>query len=427
MNHASLFSGIGGAELAATWMEWQNVFHCEINEFPRKVLEYWYPNSVSYEDITTTDFTSWRGKVDILTGGFPCQPFSMAGKRLGAEDDRYLWPHMLRAIREIQPTWVVGENVAGLVTMVQPSEEFEVGCQTSLFNESYRTREEQPYTIEEICQGLEREGYSVQPFVIPACAVGAPHRRDRIWIVAHRTDAGFEGKKGWEVNTDEPHALADTALRGSVAQQTDNPAKKERRKDNEQQSQRREPSKRADGLPDFPLAPADTECSGGRKMDNEVQPKLADGERIDGNGVFRTPPNANSQRWPGGSEQAHEWEEVQAKRAKILCNAERPSSWETSSHPDSNGLQNGNANGKQNTQSRHGFKASCRKASWADFPTQSPVCLRNDGLSLGLVNITFPKWRAESVKALGNAIVPQVIYEIFKAIEDYGNRKNKSL
>lgn len=344
MNHASLFSGIGGAELAATWMEWQNVFHCEINEFPRKVLEYWYPNSISYEDITTTDFTSWRGKVDILTGGFPCQPFSMAGKRLGAEDDRYLWPHMLRAIREIQPTWVVGENVAGLVTMVQPGEEFEVGSQTSLFNESYRTREEQPYTIEEICQGLEREGYSVQPFVIPACAVGAPHRRDRIWIVAHRTDAGFEGKKGWEVNTDEPHALADTALRGSVAQQTDNPAKKERRKDNEQQSQRREPSKRADGLPDFPL---DT------------------------------------------------------------------------SHPDSNGLENRNASGKQNIQSRHGFKAFCRKASWADFPTQSPICGSDDGLSLGLVNITFPKWRAESVKALGNAIVPQVIYEIFKSIENY--------
>ncbi|WP_306302339.1 DNA cytosine methyltransferase [Hoylesella shahii] len=305
-------------------MEWQNVFHCEINEFPRKVLEYWYPNSVSYEDITTTDFTSWRGKVDILTGGFPCQPFSMVGKRLGAEDDRYLWPHMLRAIREIQPTWVVGENVVGLTTMVQPSEEFEVGSQTSLFNESYRTREEQPYTIEEICQGLEREGYSVQPFVIPACAVGAPHRRDRIWIVAHRTDAGFEGKQGWEVNTDEPHAPADTSLRGRVAQQTDNPAKKERRKDNGQQSQRREPSKRADGLPDFPL---DT------------------------------------------------------------------------SHPDSNGLENRNANGKQNTQSRHGFKASCRKASWADFPTQSPICGRDDGLSLGLVNITFPKWRAESVKA----------------------------
>lgn len=347
MNHASLFSGIGGAELAATWMEWQNVFHCEINEFPRKVLGYWYPNSISYEDITTTDFTSWRGKVDILTGGFPCQPFSMAGKRLGAEDDRYLWPHMLRAIREIQPTWVVGENVAGLVTMVQPGEEFEVGSQTSLFNESYRTREEQTYTIEEICQGLEREGYSVQPFVIPACAVGAPHRRDRIWIVAHRTDAGFEGKQGWEVNIDGPHA------------------------------------------------PADTKCSGGRKMDNEVQPKLADGERIDGNG------QQGQRREP-------------SKRADGL-----PDFPLDTSHPDSNGLENRNASGKQNIQSRHGFKAFCRKASWADFPTQSPICGRDDGLSLGLVNITFPKWRAESVKALGNAIVPQVIYEIFKAIEEH--------
>ena len=312
MKHASLFSGIGGAELAATWMEWQNVFHCEINEFPRKVLGYWYPNSISYEDITTTDFTSWRGKVDILTGGFPCQPFSMAGKRLGAEDDRYLWPHMLRAIREIQPTWVVGENVAGLVTMVQPGEEFEVGSQTSLFNESYRTREEQPYTIEEICQGLEREGYSVQPFVIPACAVGAPHRRDRIWIVAHRTDARTE----------------------SVQQG------------------------RKDRISELGLT-IDTKC----------------------------------ERWTKGWNEHGKSEISQEKecRAEQFSGTDSPQGW------------------------------------WRNFPTQSPICGRDDGLSLGLVNITFPKWRAESVKALGNAIVPQVIYEIFKAIEDYGNRKNKSL
>jgi DNA (cytosine-5-)-methyltransferase len=345
MNHASLFSGIGGAELAAAWMGWQNLFHCEISEFPRRVLEYWFPYSVSYEDITTTDFSSWRGKVDILTGGFPCQPFSMAGKRLGAEDDRYLWPHMLRAIREIQPTWVVGENVVGLTTMVQPGEEVEVGGQASLFEENYRTREEQTYTIEEICQGLEQAGYSVQPFVVPACAVGAPHRRDRVWIVAHRADAGVEDLRKRQVDTDEPRAAANTALRGSVAQQTDNPAKRERRKDNGQQSQRREPSKRADGLLgiSFPIA-----------------------------------------------------------------------------HPDSNGQQDWNANGEQNIQSGHGFKTLCCKTSWTDFPTQSPICGRDDGLSLGLVDITFPKWRAESVKALGNAIVPQVIYEIFKAIEEHG-------
>ena len=85
MTHASLFSGIGGPEVAAAMLGWDNAFHCEINPFGRKVLEYWFPNSVSYEDITQTDFTQWRGKIDILTGGFPCQPFSYAGNRGGAE------------------------------------------------------------------------------------------------------------------------------------------------------------------------------------------------------------------------------------------------------------------------------------------------------------------------------------------------------
>lgn len=122
MTHASVFSGIGGPEVAATMLGWDNLFHCEINPFGRKVLDYWYPNSKSYEDITTTDFREWRGRVDVLTGGFPCQPFSYAGRRRGAEDDRYLWPSMYRAIDEIQPTWVVAENVAGILTMVEQGE-----------------------------------------------------------------------------------------------------------------------------------------------------------------------------------------------------------------------------------------------------------------------------------------------------------------
>lgn len=115
LSHGSLFSGIGGFDLAAEWMGWENKFHCEIEEFPKRVLKYYWPNAKSYDDITKTDFTIWRGKIDILTGGFPCQPYSVAGKRLGKEDDRHLWPEMLRAIREIQPSWVVGENVSGLI------------------------------------------------------------------------------------------------------------------------------------------------------------------------------------------------------------------------------------------------------------------------------------------------------------------------
>ena len=116
MRHGSLFSGIGGFDLAAEWMGWENVFHCEWNEFGQKVLKHYWPNAKSYGDIKQTDFNIWRGRIDVLSGGFPCQPYSMAGKRLGKEDDRHLWPEMLRAIREIQPRWIVGENVRGIIS-----------------------------------------------------------------------------------------------------------------------------------------------------------------------------------------------------------------------------------------------------------------------------------------------------------------------
>ena len=115
MKHGSLFSGIGGFDLASEWMGWENIFHCEINTFCRKVLHHYWPNSITYDDIKKTDFTIHRGNIDVLTGGFPCQPYSHAGKRKGSEDDRHLWPEFYRAIREISPTWVIGENVLGLV------------------------------------------------------------------------------------------------------------------------------------------------------------------------------------------------------------------------------------------------------------------------------------------------------------------------
>ena len=193
MTHASLFSGIGGAELAARWVGWKNVFHCEINPFGRRVIEYHFPDSKSYEDVTTTDFSEYRGRIDVLTAGFPCQPFSVAGQRKGAEDNRYLWPEVVRVIREVRPTWVVGENVAGILTMVQPGEETEMGGQTNIFGEIDRKRVllRQEYVVETICRDLEREGYSIQPFIIPACAVGAPHRRDRMWFVANRDSVRF--------------------------------------------------------------------------------------------------------------------------------------------------------------------------------------------------------------------------------------------
>ena len=154
--HGSLFSGFDAPSVAASWMGWKNAFHCEINLFCNEILKYWFPNSEHYEDITKTDFSQWKGKIDVLTGGFPCQPFSLAGQRKGADDNRYLWPHMLRTIQEIRPAWVIGENVAGILTMVQPGKETEVGSQTSLFGEDNRKRIllRQEYVVETICKYL---------------------------------------------------------------------------------------------------------------------------------------------------------------------------------------------------------------------------------------------------------------------------------
>jgi DNA (cytosine-5)-methyltransferase 1 len=164
MTQGSLFSGIGGFDLASEWMGWDNIFHCEINPFGRKVLNYYWPKAISYEDITKTNFTIHRGSIDIISGGFPCQPFSVAGKRKGKDDDRFLWKEMLRAIREIQPSWIVGENVPGLIS----------------WNGGM--------VLNEIKADLEGEGFEVfQPIIIPACGKDAPHRRDRLWIVAHST------------------------------------------------------------------------------------------------------------------------------------------------------------------------------------------------------------------------------------------------
>ena len=222
MTHASVFSGIGGPEVAATMLGWDNLFHCEINPFGRKVLDYWYPNSKSYEDITTTDFREWRGRVDVLTGGFPCQPFSYAGRRRGAEDDRYLWPSMYRAIDEIQPTWVVAENVAGILTMVEQGEVSKVAGTATLFDafDDLRGRYElrETFTLQRICSDLESHGYAVQPVLVPACAVGAPHRRDRVFIVARRiasdSDNGADRRtaredegKGGEERIQERHEV----------------------------------------------------------------------------------------------------------------------------------------------------------------------------------------------------------------------------
>lgn len=292
MRHIGLFAGIGGFELAARWMGWNTIAWSEWDPFCQKVLSYHFPEAKGYGDIKQADFTQYKGQCDILTGGFPCQPYSVAGKRLGKEDERHLWPEMLRVIREVQPRWIVGENVRGLLS----------------WNDGV--------VFEEVCSDLESEGYEVQAFIIPAAGVGAPHRRERVWIIANASDCRCGGRSckqcanGWS-------ELLPRECKGSE------------------------------------MGSEATRCSG---------------EWITTNAENSRPSTCNE-----GSRQEQSW-----RRDERVSLSEH----------------------------------------WENFPTISPVCGGDDGLPSELDGITFPKWRKESIKAYGNAIVPQVAYQLFQAIKN---------
>jgi DNA (cytosine-5)-methyltransferase 1 len=171
MNHLGLFEGIGGFSLAARWAGWETLAWCEWDKNCQRVLKYHFPNAIPHDDITKTDFTRYAGQIDVLTGGFPCQPYSIAGKRLGTADDRHLWPEMLRAIREIGPTWVVGENVAG-ISILGGGE-----------------------TLRRIENDLENIGYEVEVFDIPAYCAGLQTMERHLWIVAKADGKRFKWSK----------------------------------------------------------------------------------------------------------------------------------------------------------------------------------------------------------------------------------------
>lgn len=401
---------------------WENLFHCEINPFGRKVLDYWYPNSKSYEDITTTDFREWRGRVDVLTGGFPCQPFSYAGRRRGAEDDRYLWPSMYRAIDEIQPTWVVAENVAGILTMVEQGEVSKVAGTASLFDafDDLRGRYElrETFTLQRICTDLESHGYAVQPVLVPACAVGAPHRRDRVFIVARRiasdTDNGADRRTARE---DEGNGGEERIQERHEVRKPDEPNQVRREGERiadpadtiSEGLERQDESRSGEGGQRLHLRRDGTRCSGeaiphpdshrGSEVDEHMESELADGAKPVSNGGQR---NVADTDCNGHQPQAASGESESGRRSDNgeSCQRSEPTEWIERFHPLLRGDEAGSGR-------------------WQDFPSVSPVHRGNDGLPFDVDRLTlsFGKWRTEALKAYGNAIVPQVMYEIFRAIE----------
>lgn len=332
--HLGLFEGIGGFSLAAKWMGWETLSWCEWNEFGQKVLRHHFPKAEGFGDITKTDFKKYANRIDILTGGFPCQPFSTAGKRKGTNDERYLWGEMLRAIQEVKPKYVIAENVFGITNI------------------------DGGLVFEQVCLDLEAEGYEVQPFIIPATAKNAPHRRDRVWFVAYRSQ-----------------------------QRCDN------RCDNRQERHIQATSER--------------ELSENKSERNRWQ--FGIGENGSVSSGIDSHPNSD------GQHRCNCEHEINTSEGRIhaQCDIEQMGGDVANTNGIGRRENVSIRNGKSNVNDKIGSPGN----QWENFPTQSPICGGDDGLPTKLDGITFPKWRTESIKAYGNAIVPQIAFELFKQLE----------
>ncbi len=184
----SLFSGVGGFDLGLERAGMEVIFQCEIDAFCQKVLKKHWPNVKLYDDIKQINRTNTVSP-DVLVGGPPCQPASVAGKRKGTSDDRWLWPETLRVVKELKPTWCLFENPTGILSL------------------------EGGVPFEQVLSEMENQGYEVQAFIIPACSVGAPHRRDRVWIIAHARELRMGNVAGSGSYQDLKRELPEAAQR----------------------------------------------------------------------------------------------------------------------------------------------------------------------------------------------------------------------
>jgi DNA (cytosine-5)-methyltransferase 1 len=281
LNHLGLFEGIGGFSLAAQWMGWETKAWCEINPFCQTVLKHHFPKAECFEDIKLANFEKFKGEIDIITGGFPCQPYSSAGKRLGKEDERHLWPDMLRAIREFSHVGLWAKTFSAL--LIGREDWYSTKCK--LIWKLRGTKYSRMY-------------FQLHPSMLPTDGIG-------FGLLPTSHNARTKYRSGINGNGQEQREF------GRIHSK------------------------------EFST---DTKCSGGREMGSNIQ----------------------------------------------------------------RGESNGN-----------GINTTYEQNNWSSFPTQPPICGGDDGIPTEMDGITFSKWRSESIKAYGNAIVPQVALQIFKAIEQY--------
>lgn len=361
MKVISLFAGIEGFGLAAHKVGWEVVASVEWEQFPQLVIKKNFPNTEIHGDIKQFDGRKYRGTIDIICGGFPCQPYSLAGKRKGKNDDRHLWPEMLRVIREVQPTWVIGENVPGLINWSEG------------------------VVFEEVQSDLEAEGYEVQSFILPAAGVGAPHRRDRVWIVAY---SGLFGQKKRQQQAMGCQQLCEERT-------TTNPKSEQNNRHGSRGFFSKPTGTYEQGIVAY------SESYGRSRIENEK----------------------------------YSTERRQPSQCRVgQCNEDG-----ATSNTSGTGQQKQNLS-KEPAEQRYNTRGdNAPGADWQNFPTQSPVYNGDDGISANLVRYILrtggdcyteedaekeakriiSKVRTEGIKAGGNAIVHQVALQIFKSINQF--------
>ena len=407
MEHLSLFSGIGGLDLAAELAGIKTIGQCEWAEYPTKVLEKHWPDVPRWKDIRTLTGESFyertgRRTVDIISGGFPCQPFSVAGKRRGKEDDRYLWPEMVRVVKELRPTWIVGENVTGIIRMA----------------------------LADILSELEACGYRTRTFLIPACAVGARHRRYRVAIVGYS----------------EHNGLSSTEIAGGT-QKTGGREQKRKKEASESSGTGKSRDGQNVGRTENMENPGFCGC--GEQRDVCEQPRRAKFERTgeivadaESQTKGRLPIRKKTEQpgFVGSSEDVQHADSTGCEKQRFATESdeERFASWGCYEgnvcDATSEGLSNrsGKSVGGQGTQ-----EPEPERPMWR--PTESVLGRMVDGISGWLdgdldflINHYWDEepdipriakgidHRVDRLKCLGNAVVPQQFYPIFKAIAEVG-------
>jgi len=385
LKHLDLFSGIGGFSLgleSAGLVE--TVAFCDFDKYCQQVLNKNFPGVPVYGDVKELNYDKLRAdginQVDIITGGYPCQPFSVAGRKKGEQDPRHVWPEMFRLIKELRPTWVIGENVGGHIKL----------------------------GLDSVLENLESEGYSARTFSISASSVGANHKRERVWIVANsgRSSGGKQSPRNskgaglWSFETSEWSTDTNQIARSSERAETMADSTIEGLEGEFRSKLQRTGEGLTDGSETIDRDVADSD---------EMQRQLLRGqqseqreETFEGTGE-----RSGTQNGLADSESIKSWEQTERE------------GWENSSRGSSNSRGHSQERAKYVTDANSSRLEEQRRSFTTEQKHQASQCGRWWDIEpdVGRVAHGVPK-RVDRLKCLGNSVVPQIPFVIGLAIKE---------